>query len=291
MTILSPATVDKRNTSVDLCCGFSLGDLDKQTPAKYLTLTAMNADRGGGRGRGRGRNSGGNRGGNRGRGMPRSNSDGRSGSRDPSAGSPITSLPPGLHAATSQFVDNQYSSSLPTEQGWGPTEDTQQTQPSNRYRAAGEAAQRAPRVSHDRISHGGNGNRRGGNPYHYVQDQSPAQARENHGQNRHRNSQATDLHRNSGAGSMGRSPVGRPTVQSNIVPIPSRYLNSNAQAKTPRNGQQAAGSYESPNVRSNGNTPTGQDLAAGQCIAQLITNLMYEPILCTRPAVRRDYIS
>ena len=68
-------------------------------------------------------------------------------------------------------------------------------------------------------------------------------------------------------------------------------MNSNAQAKTPRNGQQAAGSYESPNVRSNGNTPTGQDLAAGQRIAQLITNLMYEPMLCTRPAVRKDYIS
>ncbi len=204
----------------------------------------MNGDQDRGRGRGRGRNAGRNQPGNRGRGrnMHRSNSDGgRSGFRAAAtSGSPVVGTPPGLGSRRPQNADARYSSSLPTAEGWGLSDAADNTL------AAGAGT-----------SSGGNRNSRGSLAGQYAQGSSPGQGRGQTGNNWHRNTDSSNTGRNSGPPGLGRRASGSPHVQSNIVPIPKRYLNNpSGPASTPNNSQQHHGT---PNSRGRyGVTSQGQ---------------------------------
>ena len=193
--------------------------------------------------------------------MHRSNSDGgRSGVRSPATnGSHGVSTPPGLGTRRHHNTDSHQSNSLPTADGWG-LEGEAHSIPTGRQQAASDAAQHIPTMP---ANVGGNRNIEWASADQHAQDSSPAQVRSHHGRNRHRNADSSNG-RNSGPSSSGRRPSDSTNVQSNIVPIPKRYLNSSrAPARSPSNGQQGAGQYGTPTSRGrHGNTPTGQ-CAAG----------------------------
>lgn len=218
----------------------------------------MNGDQDHGRGRGRGRNAGRNQAGNRGRGrnIHRSNSDGgRSGFRAAATGgSPVVGTPPGLGSRRSQNTDARYSSSLPTAEGWGLSDAAANTLAS-RHQAASDAALNFPASAG--TSSGDNRNSRGSLAGQYAQGSSPGQGRSQTGNNWHRSTDSSNLGRNSGPQGSGRRASGSPHVQSNIVPIPKRYLNNpSGPASTPSNSQQHHGI---PNSRGRyGITPKGQ---------------------------------
>ncbi len=218
----------------------------------------MNGDQDRGRGRGRGRNAGRNQAGNRGRGrnMHRSNSDGgRSGFRAAAtSGSPVVGTPPGLGSRRPQNADARYSSSLPTAEGWGLSDAAENTLAS-RHQAASDAALNLP--ASGGTSSGGNRNSRGSPASQYAQGSLPGRGRGQNGNNWHRNMDSSNLGRNSGPQGSGRRASGSPHVQSNIVPIPKRYLNNpSGPASTPNNSQQHHGT---PNSRGRyGITSQGQ---------------------------------
>lgn len=183
-----------------------------------------------------------------------SNSDGgRSGVR--SNGPHGVSTPPGLGARRYHNTDSHQSNSLPTVDGWG-LEGAAHSTPTGRQQTGSDAAQRIPTIP---ANAGGNNNREWGSADQHAQDSSPAQVQGHHGRNRHRNADSSNG-RNSGPSSSGRRLSDSTKVQSNIVPIPKRYLNSSrGPARSPSNGQQGAGQYGTPTSRGrHGHTPTGQ---------------------------------
>ncbi|DBA78387.1 TPA: hypothetical protein ACH3X2_007892 [Trebouxia sp. C0005] len=216
----------------------------------------MNGDQDRGRGRGRGRNGGRNQAGNRGRerNVHRSNSEGgRSGFRAAATGgSPVVGTPPGLGSRRPQNADARYSSSLSTAENGGLSDAAENTLAS-RHQAASDAALNLPGAG---TSPGNNRNSRGSLAGQYAQGSSPGQGRSQNGNNWHKNTVSSNHGRNSGPHGSGRRASGSPHVQSNIVPIPKRYLNNpSGPASTPSNTQQHHGT---PNSRGrHGTTPKG----------------------------------
>ena len=191
---------------------------------------AMNAERGRGGRRGRGRHSSGRNNGQRGggRSIYRSNSDGQG----------ANAFPPGL-----RVPDSQYSSSVPTASGWDLPEDSQQNGTTDLRQAAIQAADRAINVPvRQQGQYRGNRAQRRNSGGFNATDNSPGVGHSQSGQNRH----GASVERDSGPSSFGRRSSDTRQAQSNIVPIPQRYVSSpNGTFHSPGNGQQAAGTPDS----------------------------------------------
>ena len=198
----------------------------------------MNAERGRGGHRGRRRNPSGRNNGQRGggHGAHRSNSDGQS----------ANAFPPGLRVPDSQ---NQHSSSVPTASGWYVPDDSQQNGNTDLRQAAIQAADRALNVPvRQQGQYRGNRTQRRESGEFNATDNSPGLGHNQSGQNKH----GASFERDSRPSSLGSKSSGTRQAQSNIVPIPQRYVNSSyGTFHSPSSGGQVAGT---PGSRSRNGT-------------------------------------